>query len=95
MHYIIGTVFEVKKQPVKFITSESAKNLKRKDSRFNYGTYTLTNIRKVEEGIQYTFKYNTDDYKNIVVSSTIEMDRLIADFRGEILPDYGDVRLQY
>jgi hypothetical protein len=99
MHYIAGTSFTVyKSQPIQTITSQSAKRLKRKNPKFPPGSYTIVNIRKDIDGINYTFKYEAggiESLKDISFKTTKEMDVVISQFRGESLPDYGDNLLQY
>ena len=95
MHYITGTTFIVKPIKVKNITSQNAKFLRKKDRRFPVGSYTLGSIRPVENKIKYTFTFNGTHHKEICVDSTLEMDKIIAGYRSEQIPDYaGDIRLQ-
>ena len=99
MHYIVGTSFTVyRASSIQTITSQSPKHLKRKNPKFPPGSYTIINIRKNPDGINYTFKYEAEgieSLKDISFKTTKEMDVVISQFKGESLPDYGDNLLQY
>jgi|10_taG_2_1085330.scaffolds.fasta_scaffold00440_4 hypothetical protein len=95
MHYIIGQRIIVKEGLVPAssgLRSIGAQPIKRKvaTEEFKRGTaYMLYYIKKVDEGVLYTFKSDDGDLIDKPFKSTADGDRFIARLLGENLPDYG------
>jgi len=101
MHYIIGTAFRIPSlqeqtvRPQGIVSSvaqgSTAANTAREWADFEAGhTYTLYNIQKVNEGVQYVFKSNTGAAQVAKVFETAAAgDDYISRIRLESLPDYS------
>ncbi len=101
MHYIIGTAFRIPTaqeqtvRPQGIVSSASqgstAANVAREWADFVAGhTYTLYNIQKVDEGVQYVFRSHTGAAEVVkVFESAAHGDGYISRVRQENLPDYN------
>ena len=98
MHYILNTSFQTPGGlssrpkiggPTRFGMEQNISQ-PTLNPKFEPGTvYTLVYIKKVENGVEYTFK----SAKGVVVEvfpSCNEADNFIAEMRNEQLPDYED-----
>tara|TARA_B100000131_G_scaffold256338_1_gene251053 strand:+ start:170 stop:499 length:330 start_codon:yes stop_codon:yes gene_type:complete len=100
MHYIIGTAFRIPTQqeqqvrPQGIVSSvgqgSTVANVAREWVDFEPGhTYTLYNIQKVDEGVQYVFSSQTGAQQVVkVFESASDGDNYISRIRLEALPDY-------
>ena len=82
MKHIVGVTFIVENKRVQIngpLTSAQAKQLSKNRPNDNMpaGKYTLTNIRKREEQIHYTFKLNDTELIVLKFNSVKEADQLI------------------
>lgn len=91
MHYIIGTTkLAFKKQPVR-VGATSATRVNTKPPEFEYNkTYTLYNIRKVDDQWCYVFRDQTGKKVERLFDTATQADQWIAGLRGDKLPDYNE-----
>ena len=101
MHYIIGTAFRIptlqeqQVRPQGIVSSvgqgSTAANTAREWADFEPGhTYTLYNIQKVDEGVQYVFKSHTGaDQVDKVFETAAGGDDYISRVKLEALPNYS------
>ncbi|MBC8416828.1 hypothetical protein H8E06_00680 [bacterium] len=100
MHYIIGTAFRIPTQqeqqvrPQGIVSSvgqrSTAANTAREWADFESGhTYTLYNIQKVDEGVQYVFRSYTGAPEVVKVFESPSIgDGYISRVKLEVVPDY-------
>ena len=96
MHYIIGT--EIYIDPVQTlnqgsgpqpINAQQVHRQTRNVGPFAPGVkYSLYNIRKVEQGLEYQFIDDTGQNIPLVFESTSQADAVISQIKNEPLPDY-------
>ena len=96
MHYILNTSFQAPGGvslrpriggPTRFGAQTESAPLT--NSKFEPGEiYTIAYIKKVENGVEYTFKSGKGKIVTEVFESCNDADKLIANMRGETLPDY-------
>tara|TARA_B100000214_G_C23920442_1_gene605769 strand:+ start:939 stop:1259 length:321 start_codon:yes stop_codon:yes gene_type:complete len=97
MHYILNTSFQAPGGvslrpkiggPTRFGQQPEAAPLT--NSKFESGEiYTIVHIKKVENGVEYTFKSGKGKVVTEIFQSCNDADKLIANMRGETLPDYN------
>ena len=97
MHYILNTIFVIspvdprsQKGPTSFSqpVAESTVNQSFK-KYFKPGVYySIKNIKKVPDGIEYHFFSSTYEPVTILFASCSQADQFIAYIKGESLPNY-------
>jgi len=99
MHYILNTSFIVQENPkstvkiggpTRFNINTDAPKLTQ--SKFVPGQmYTLTYIKKVPDGVEYTFKSSSGEVIVEKFASCNDADNFIAATKGEKLPNYNQI----
>jgi len=102
MHYILNTTFTVGSTkpgpvggkiggPTMFgaINNDAPKLT---NTKFKPGTsYTLIYIKKLDDGVEYTFKTSSGDIIVEKFNSCNDADMVIASIKGEKLPNYESI----
>ena len=93
MHYAIGQLVVVNESAPDGPGPKSITALPRKrkvNSPFVVGVvYTLAHIRKVQDGLEYSFATNQGEYIGLQFPDSASADQCIAEALGETLPDYN------
>ena len=102
MHYILNTTFTIGSNkpgpvggkiggPTRF-GSVNTDSPKLTTAKFKPGTsYTLTYIKKLDDGVEYTFKSSYGDTVVEKFTNCNDADMFIASIKGEKLPNYESI----
>ena len=103
MHYIAGTQILVSGRTISRVrpgmtgselraSSSGGSRFKKERSMFTPDrTYTLTRIRPVEEGVEYTFSDGTGTRTLLEFPNIREAETFISELRDESVPDYSSI----